>query len=68
MINGDRKVDAYGDAENQSKVARLRPWLSNAQKNITHSKRIIQELNRIKVLDRKKEKMIVYRKDIVTPK
>lgn len=64
-LHGDRKINAVGDigAGAEEKCLRLRPWLINANQNVTHSSQLIGELKRVRVLKVEKEKMIVSRKD-----
>ena len=65
---GDRKVNGVGDSglQTENKVAKLRPWLVNANNNKTQSKVILRELKRVKVLDVRKEKWTVKRANLTT--
>jgi len=47
-------------------MGKLKPWLNQAQKNITHSQKIIKELERIKILDIKKTTFSINRSTLIT--
>jgi len=67
-LHGDRKVFGVGDKGEISsrQICKLKPWLSQAQKNITHSTKILSELDKIKVIDVQKETLEVNRATLVT--
>jgi hypothetical protein len=51
-LHGERTVNAPSDptGKDEKTVKRLKTWLENANKNITHSNQLLIELNRVKVL------------------
>ena len=63
-MHGDRKISTVGDTNMSSelKFDKLKPWLRNAEQNVTHSKKILSQMARIKVLDVRYEKFQVNRK------
>ena len=67
-LHGERQVNALSDptSKDDKKVQRLKPWLDNANKNITHSHQLLVELRRVKVLKVTKDKFLFERKDLVS--
>ena len=60
MVNvGEKQVTS-------KQMGKLKPWLNQAQKNITHSQKIIKELERIKILDIKKTTFSINRSTLIT--
>lgn len=56
-LHGDRQIAGNADANAlfDKKFGKLKPWLINVEKNVTHNQKIIDQLNRVKFLDTKQE-------------